>query len=415
MIDAAPRAADLLVVGHHRSRRLVVHDKGEIGLVIAHAQRARGTDRLDLVGQQSILGRDAVGGVLVAAVGQRADPARVEERRHLIGVALGERVDDPGAIELRQVLGQPRQPLGGSRKVDDLQPQARPRQRPAIGAERSGVPRGQLLGDVGDDAIVGRGRGPEHGHARRQQRQHVAHAPVVRTEVVAPIGDAVGLIDDQQAHRGGEQGEHLVAEPGVVEPFGADQQQVDAALRQQFPDGAPLLPVGAVDGVGAQSEPLRRRDLVAHEREQWADDERGPGAGVAQQRRGHEVHRRLAPARALHAQHPRAVVDHVMDRLELPGAKRRVRIGGQRPQPLERRGGQGVGVNGSHLSILAGRPAGPAGARRQPPPCLPVTAFTEAAGGGTIAEIVTTLPSARRRRQRSMNEARPGRRGILRT
>ena len=43
--------------------------------------------------------------------------------------------------------------------------------------------------------------------------------------------------------------------------------------RQPVPDRAPLLAVGAVDGVRAQPEPLRRRDLVAHEREQRADDE----------------------------------------------------------------------------------------------------------------------------------------------
>ena len=142
----------------------------------------------------------------------------------------------------------------------------------------------------------------------------------------------------------------------------------------------------------------------------------GPAAcPVAQQRGGHEVDRRLAPPRALHAQDPGAVDHHVADRLQLPGAELRLRIGGQRAQPLKRRGGQGLGVDSGHLSILAARPAGPAGARRQPPPCLPVTALTGATGGGAIAEIVTTLPSARRRRQRSTNEARLGRRGILRT
>ena len=67
----------------------------------------------------------------------------------------------------------------------------------------------------------------------------------------------------------------------------------------------------------ADAEPLGGGDLVAHERQQRRDDQRRPGAALAQQRRGEEVDRRLAPARALHAQHARAVVDEVPHRLEL--------------------------------------------------------------------------------------------------
>ena len=139
VIDAATGAADLLVVGHHGTRGLVMDDEGEVGLVVAHPQRARGTDRLDVVGQQPFLGRDAVRGVLIPAVGQCTDALRVEERRHLIGVALGQGVDDPGAVDgavRAQILGQPGQPLRGPGQVDDLQAQARARQRPAVGAQR---------------------------------------------------------------------------------------------------------------------------------------------------------------------------------------------------------------------------------------------------------------------------------------
>ena len=49
VVDAPPGAADLLVVGHDRARRLEVHDEGQVGLVVTHAERTRGDHGLDLV------------------------------------------------------------------------------------------------------------------------------------------------------------------------------------------------------------------------------------------------------------------------------------------------------------------------------------------------------------------------------
>ena len=70
---ARPGAADLLVVGDHRARRLVVHDEAEVGLVVAHAERARGHDGLELVAQQPLLDVHAPLGVDLAAVGLGRD------------------------------------------------------------------------------------------------------------------------------------------------------------------------------------------------------------------------------------------------------------------------------------------------------------------------------------------------------
>ena len=78
-VDRAPRAADLLVVGDDRSGRLVVHDEAEVGLVVAHAQRARRDHALELVAEQLLLGRDPRRGVHLAAVGLRGHPVGVQE------------------------------------------------------------------------------------------------------------------------------------------------------------------------------------------------------------------------------------------------------------------------------------------------------------------------------------------------
>ena len=89
-------------------------------------------------------------------------------------------------------------------------------------------------------------------------------------------------------------------------------------------------------------EPLGRGDLVAHQREQRADDQRRAGAGLAQQRRGDEVHGRLAPPGALDAEHPGAVGHDVVDRLELVGAELRRRVPGEGAQAVQGGGGERV-------------------------------------------------------------------------
>ncbi len=103
-------------------------------------------------------------------------------------------------------------------------------------------------------------------------------------------------------------------------------------------------------------EPLGRRDLVAHQRQQRAHDQRRPGARLAQQRRRHEVHRRLAPARPLHAQHPRPVLDHVSDRLQLIRPELRLRAPRQRPQALQRGLGEGLRWGGGGHAVHPVRP-----------------------------------------------------------
>jgi hypothetical protein len=76
-------------------------------------------------------------------------------------------------------------------------------------------------------------------------------------------------------------------------------------------------------------------------------------AAAAQQRGGHEVHRRLAPAGALHHQRPLALLDQGRDGDVLPLAEDRVGAAGQLAEDGERLladgGGQtGGGHSGAH-------------------------------------------------------------------
>ena len=99
--------------------------------------------------------------------------------------------------------------------------------------------------------------------------------------------------------------------------------------------------------------PARRGgvDLVAHQRQQRRHDQRGAAAAGPQQGGRDEVDRRLAPAGALHDEHPLAALDQRLDRLELAVAE--LRASGRRPAgPAaprlvgERRGDRGDGCCG---------------------------------------------------------------------
>ena len=136
--------------------------------------------------------------------------------------------------------------------------------------------------------------------------EEVADAAVVGPEVVPPVADAVGLVDDEQAAAPGQVGQLLVAEARVVEPLGADEQDVDGVGGQRLAHLVPVLGVGGVHRHGADAGPLGGRDLVAHQRQQRADDDGGPGALGAAQRGRDEVDRGLAPAGALDHEHARS-------------------------------------------------------------------------------------------------------------
>ena len=176
------------------------------------------------------------------------------------------------------------------------------------------------------------------GHAVGQLGDERAQPPVVGPEVVPPVGDAVRLVDDEHPGGAGELGQHLVAELGVVQTLGADEQDVDLAGLDLAVDQRPVVGVGGVDRDRVDAGALGRLDLVAHEREQRADDHRRALPAGAQQRGGHEVDRRLAPPGALHHQRPPALGHQRVDRRPLVLAQRGVGPG----QALQR--GLGVGA-----------------------------------------------------------------------
>ena len=331
LVGATAGTADLLVVGDRRRRRAHVDHEAECR-VEAHAERAGRDQRLDPAAGEVLLEGETLGRVGLAGVRRDVVTARAQVVSDLLRRRHGQAVDDARAGLLGQVVGQPGQALRLGPQPDHAQPQRLAVERAAehqhVGA--------QLFGDVvGDPGVGGRGRG-QHRDAVGQVAEQGADAPVVGSEVVAPVGDAVRLVDHQQSTGRRQPGQHLVAEAGVVETLGADQQDVDLTGVDRDVDRLPVLDVRRVDRDRADAGPLGGRDLVAHQGQQRRDDHRRPGALRAQQERRHEVDRRLAPAGALDDQCPSPVDGQRLDRgplvvaepcVVLPDQSAQVRLG----------------------------------------------------------------------------------------
>ncbi len=239
-----------------------------------------------------------------------------QERRDLLRGRHGQRVDDPGAGQIAQPLPQPGQPVRRVGQLEHAQPQALPVER-APQDQRVLTARAQLLGHVGRDPRVGGRGGGQHRHPGRQLGQHRAQPAVVGAEVVAPVGDAVGLVHHEQSGRGREPRQHLVPEVHGIEAFRAHEEDVGLAPLDLPVDRFPFLRVGRVDRARPDPRPRGRFDLVAHQRQQGRDDHRGARPAPAQQCGGDEVHGRLAPAGALHHQGTAVLLHQGRHRLPL--------------------------------------------------------------------------------------------------
>lgn len=240
-------------------------------------------------------------------------PALAQIRRDLLGGRDGERVDDPGARELLEMITQPGQPVCGVRQLEHAEAETLAVESPTQHQRVRARARTELLGHIRGHPRVRSGGRREHGYARRQIGEHGPQSAVIRPEVVAPVGNAVRLVDHEQPCRGSQPGQDLVPEVGVVEPLGADEQHIHFPCCHLGLDGVPLLGIGRVDRAGGDPGPGRGRYLVAHQCEQRRDDHRRAAALRPQQRGRDEIHGGLAPAGPLDDQRSAPVRDQCLD------------------------------------------------------------------------------------------------------
>ena len=154
-------------------------------------------------------------------------------------------------------------------------------------------------------------------------------------EVVSPIGNAVGFVDDEQRDACRHPLEHLRPEALVREALRRDEQNVHFVAPHRGLDNRPLFLIVGVDGLSPHAHALGRRDLIAHEGQQWRNQQRRPFSFLSQQLRGDEIDEALAPSRLLHDQQSAAAFDDVADRVFLVLAKSRVRMTGADSKQFE--------------------------------------------------------------------------------
>ena len=311
----APGPAHLLVVGLDRPGRGEVDDRAHVGAVDAHAEGVRGHDHLEPALREGALHARAglAGHARVVAVGAPAacgEPGGLFFRRPARG-----RVDDGGPargagrperlfelhVHLLRALA-----LGGH--VPRAQRQVRAgealQQLRRVGAEAE--PDQDL---VAHDRRSGRGAGQHE--AWTELGDEAADRQVVGAEVVAPLADAVGLVDRDERR---PELEHQGPEARVGEPLRRDVGELEGAGPKPREPLAHLLRGERRGEEGGRDAARRERlHLVVHQRHERRDHQAGAG-----QQAGRElVGEALAAAGGGHLQQP-ALFEQRFDRLALP-------------------------------------------------------------------------------------------------
>ena len=239
-LSVAAGPADLLVVLVQAARDAGVHYRAHVRLVDSHAEGAGSHDHIDRATEEPVLHRGPLGGGQPGVVGRRGERGvpqpvgdglaafmgqRVDERRRLVG---DDDLHDPvvdglglGQVRAGQVCGQAQV---GPVEADDHHRRLVHPQRP---------------GDVG---LNRRGR---RGRQRQlpwppQRRYRLGNSQVLRSEVVTPLADQMGLVNDEQAHPAGAVDQALMR-LGVVQLLGAQQQKVEPALIHRGERGAAIV------------------------------------------------------------------------------------------------------------------------------------------------------------------------------
>ena len=175
-------------------------------------------------------------------------------------------------------------------------------------------PRKELFENVGSRRGIRRG-GESDGLHAAQRGLNGAERRVFRTKIVAPLRDAVRLVDGEQRDLGArEQAERF----RLHQAFGRHIDETQFTARDAVEDQTVLgWIVRRVERRGGDAVAAELRDLIAHERNQRRHDD---GDAVAKQRRK-LVAQRLAASRR-HDRENVAAVEDSGDDLALPGAER---------------------------------------------------------------------------------------------
>ena len=222
-------AARLLVIAFERLGNVIVDDIAHVGFVDAHAEGDRRHDDLDALHQKVVLIGGARRRVHTGMVGQRPDAVGHEQFGEFLDLLAAQAVDDAALAFV--LLDETDDVVVDIVLGPDFVVEIRTVERRL---EDRSVGHAQVLLDV--ELHLGRG-GRREGDQRRRTDlvDDRADAAVLRTEVVAPLRDAVRLVDGVERNLDFAQERHVVLFGkrlgGEIEQFGLAVEYVLADLR----------------------------------------------------------------------------------------------------------------------------------------------------------------------------------------
>ena len=280
----ASGAPGLLVVALYRLREVVVRNEAQVGHVNPHPERDRGRDDQRLLAGEPVLRRPALLVVESGVVGQSAETQRAEPLGHRFRLPPREAVHDCGL------------PLVFPQESDEKVEGAPFGSHPVVEVgtieaahEELGILHPEFGGDFPADPLGG-GRGERQEGGRREAVAQRSQLPVVRPELMTPLGDAVGLVHRHQPH----------PDPFEEPPEARGGETLRRYVEQLYLAGLRLLAdeprlFGAertVEAAGGDPPRPERIHLVLHQGDQGRDDQ---GDAVEGERRK-LVAKRFAPA-----------------------------------------------------------------------------------------------------------------------
>ena len=320
-------------------------DEADVRLVDAHAE-GDGRHHHRILGLEELLQPVGPQGLVEAGViGQGRNALGPQLLGQLVGAVARAGVDHPGpAHALLDQLDHPRPrrallalgrkgELGPGETVDELGAVLQP----------------QLGADVVAGPRVGGGCDRQPGRLGEHFGQAAEHA-VFGAEVVAPLADAVRLVDGDQGQR---QARQPVEHRRLHQAFRRQVQKVERAVVDAPPDVAPRIQAGVgIELLGRHARLLQRRHLIGHQGDQRRDHQ----AEARADERGDLVAQALAAAGGQHRQGA-APGQHLADDAGLQAAEI-----GMAERPAQNAAGdvqrrrQGMGISKHHSLWSVARP-----------------------------------------------------------
>src|SRR5690606_28958608 len=264
-LAVAPGTADFLAVVLHRLGQIEVHHVADVTLVDAHAEGDGGDDALQLADHETTL--DGLAHLMghAGVIGADGHALPLQTLGDLLGGLLLGDIDDARLpAPRRQPLLQALQP-GATRYRLDQQVEVGPVE---AGGDHVRLGDGEFLAHVGD--YPGRRRGGQQQHlADTELALVVRQLQVIRAKVVAPLGDAVRLVDHQQGNRylGDE-----VAKALVLQALHRDHQNLQlTTARAVHYLGGLLAALRRVDAGRGYTMGMQKGQLILHQRQQRRD------------------------------------------------------------------------------------------------------------------------------------------------